>query len=38
VARVSEIAAQLEVSQPSVTGALKILTARGWCYTLLTAM
>ena len=29
VARVSEIAAQLKVSQPSVTGALKILGTRG---------
>jgi DtxR family Mn-dependent transcriptional regulator len=29
VARVSEIAAQLEVSRPSVTGALKVLRARG---------
>ena len=29
VARVSEIAAQLEVSRPSVTGALKNLAARG---------
>ncbi len=29
VARVSEIASQLEVSRPSVTGALKILCARG---------
>jgi len=29
VARVSEIAAELDVSSPSVTGALKILTARG---------
>ena len=29
VARVSEIAARLEVSRPSVTGALKLLAARG---------
>jgi DtxR family Mn-dependent transcriptional regulator len=29
VARVSEIASQLEVSRPSVTGALKVLAARG---------
>jgi DtxR family Mn-dependent transcriptional regulator len=29
VARVSEIAARLEVSRPSVTGALKLLTAKG---------
>ena len=29
VARVSEIAARLDVSSPSVTGALKVLTARG---------
>jgi DtxR family Mn-dependent transcriptional regulator len=29
VARVSEIAVQLDVSRPSVTGALKVLGARG---------